>query len=58
MADTITTLIPQITAATITPNPVGTGASFKLSVAVTDKQVELDPVWYFSGEIYSGETEA
>ena len=58
MADTVSVSVPDITAATITQNPVNVRATFKISVTVAEKTIELDPVWYFAGDLYAGEEEA
>ena len=50
--------IPKIDAASVTPNPVDANASFKISVSVSEMQKVLHPEWYYSGEIYAGESEA
>ena len=47
--------IPQVTAATIAPNPVSIRGAVKLSVTVTEIQVILQPETRYAGEIYAGE---
>ena len=49
--------VPQIDSAAITPNPVEANTSLKISVVVSEIQKVLYPEWYYSGEIYSGESE-
>ena len=49
--------VPRIDAAARTPNQVETNSSLKMSVVVSDIQKVLYPEWYYSGEIYSGESE-
>ena len=49
--------VPQIDSAAITPNPVEANASLKISIVVSEIQKVLYPEWYYSGEIYSGESE-
>lgn len=51
VADTV-----KITSAAISPTTVNTGGSFKISVSVTESVEILYPEWYFSGEIYTGES--
>lgn len=58
MADTVPVNVPRVTAADITPNPVNVRATFKISVTVTEVEEQLTPVWYFSGDLYTGEEEA
>ena len=58
MADTVPVNVPKITAAIISPNPVNVRATFKISVTVTEVEEQLTPVWYFSGDLYTGEEEA
>lgn len=50
-------LIPSIDAAAITPKPVNINAKFKISVTVTEETKILEPYFYYSGDIYSGEVE-
>lgn len=50
--------VPQIDSASVTPNPVDANASFKISVSVSEMQKILHPEWYYSGEVYAGESEA
>lgn len=46
---------PDITNATITPNPVNMNTIVKLSVTVTEKTVVLTEEKIYSNETYSGE---
>lgn len=55
MADQYSVLIPQITAASFSVNPVVMNGKTVLSVAVTEKTVILEPEKIYSGELYSGE---
>lgn len=56
MADgSMTITVPEITAVTLSPNPVSTQALLKLSVTVTEVKKILYPEWSYSGELYSGE---
>lgn len=50
-----TVQIPEITAAGIEPNPASINGSVKLSVSLIEKAITLEPVWYYSGELYGGE---
>ncbi|MBU5627701.1 hypothetical protein KQI82_12355 [Oscillibacter sp. MSJ-2] len=47
--------IPEITSADIVANPVSINISVKLSVSVIEKTITLEPMWYYSGELYGGE---
>ena len=51
-------VLPVITSAQITPNPVLMNTKFKLSVLVEEPTGYVEPVYYYSGEVYSGEVEA
>lgn len=51
------TTLPEITAATITPNPTNINSTTKISVQVTEEQVILAPYWWYSGQLYSGEVD-
>lgn len=44
-----------IESASFSVNPVNINSSTKLTVKVTEKEIIPEAVWYFSGEIYSGE---
>lgn len=47
--------VPEITSASISPNPVNVGNEFVLSVKITEKTNILEPVYFYVNEIYSGE---
>lgn len=47
--------VPRIDAAVITPNPVDFNAQFLLSVTVSEETVTLEPTYFYSGEVNSGE---
>lgn len=47
--------IPKIQTASITPNPANMNAGITISVSAIDELVYLDPTYFQSGEIYSGE---
>lgn len=47
--------VPRIDSATISPNPVDFNTKFILSVIVSEETVTLEPYYYYSGDIYSGE---
>ena len=46
---------PEIRSAVLTPNPAGINTSVRVSVSAEDVRVVLEPVWFYSGELYSGE---
>lgn len=48
-------LLPQIAAASISPNPVQINQKFVLTITAEEIEKFLEPVIYYSGEIYSGE---
>lgn len=50
-----TAQIPDITAAVIDPNPAAINAPVMLRVTVTERTVILEPYYYYSGDIFSGE---
>lgn len=50
-----TILIPKITSVSFTPSPVDINAKTKLTVAVTEETIVLEPEIWYSGEIYAGE---
>lgn len=52
---TITITIPEITAVSMSPNPIETQALLKISVNVSEVQKILYPEWPYSGELYAGE---
>lgn len=53
----LTYKFPNVTSATITPNPVDMNTRFLLSVAVSEVTVTLDEEKLYSGEFYSKEVE-
>lgn len=55
MADGITITVPRIDAATIAPNPAIINGTFTLSIRVSEESIVLDPVFFYAGEIHSGE---
>ena len=55
MADEYSILIPEITAAAFSVNPADMNIKTVLSVTVIEKTVILEPDFFYSGEIYSGE---
>lgn len=55
MADTYTVLVPEITAASFSVNPVNINSSTVLTVSITEKTIILEPEKYYSGEFFSGE---
>ncbi len=48
-------LLPNITAAEITPNPAQINAAITIKITVEEIEKVLEPVIYYSGEIYAGE---
>ncbi|MBO5218782.1 MAG: hypothetical protein J6C52_05080 [Clostridia bacterium] len=48
-------LLPQIAAASISPNPVQINQKFILTITAEEIEKFLEPVIYYSGEIYAGE---
>lgn len=55
MADQYTALVPEITDALFSANPADMNNKILLAVTVVEKTVILEPDYYYSGEIYSGE---
>lgn len=55
MSAVYTLLLPRVTAATITPNPAATDETLLLAVTVIEETIELEPTYYYSGEIFAGE---
>lgn len=55
MADEYSILIPEITSAAFSLNPADMNSKTVLSVTVIEKAVILEPEFFYSGEIYSGE---
>lgn len=53
-----TLTITQITAVSLTPNPVNINTAFTASVTVAEKIITLQPEPAYSGEYYSGEIAA
>lgn len=53
--DSITVQRPVVTAATLTPNPVGFNGAVRLSVTVIDQAVILEPTYFYAGEVSCGE---
>ena len=50
-----TVQVPVVAEASITPNPVSTNGSFLLSATVIEQTITLEPYYYYSGDLYSGE---
>lgn len=55
MADQYTVLVPEITAASFSVNPVNINNKTVLSVSVIEKTIILEPEKIYSGEFFSGE---
>lgn len=55
MADSYSILIPEITTAAFSVNPADMNSKTVLTVTVIEKTVILEPDFFYSGEIYSGE---
>lgn len=53
--DGITITLPEITAVSISPNSVITGASILITVTVTEVTKTLYPEPIYTGECYAGE---
>lgn len=48
-------IMPQVDEAGINPNPVNINQLITISVSVSEELVILEPVWFYSGQIHSGE---
>jgi hypothetical protein len=48
-------MMPCITAASITPNPVSASNTYIISIAITEKLVALEAEIRYSGTFYAGE---
>jgi hypothetical protein len=55
MAETYQVLIPDISAASFSINPVSINGKTVLSVTVIERTITVEPDFYYSGDIYSGE---
>lgn len=55
MTDTYTITIPEITSVTLSPPTVDMLGKYTVTVTAWEKTVTLDPVWPYSGQIYSGQ---
>ena len=55
MAETYSVLVPDITSATFSVNPVSMNGMTVLTINVVEKTVVLEPDKIYSGEFYSGE---
>lgn len=55
MADTYTVLVPDITAASATPNPVIASTALSFSITIVERTVTLEPYYYLSGDLFAGE---
>lgn len=55
MDEEYTVYIPQITAASITPNPASMNTGFLLSVSAEDIAVTVGATYFQTDEVYSGE---
>lgn len=55
MAETYSVLVPNISTATLSPNPVAINGKVILMIKVTEEIVVLEPDKIYSGEIFSGE---
>jgi hypothetical protein len=49
---------PVFKSISITPNPASTSASLAISVEVDTELIILEPTYFYSGELYSGEADA
>lgn len=48
-------IMPSVDSASISPNPAHINQYITISVSVSEDLILLDPVWFYSGQIYSGE---
>ncbi len=48
-------LVPSINSATASPNPVNINSQFTLTISISEIEKILEPVKWFSGEVFSGE---
>ena len=55
MADTYSTVVPEIVSAVFSVNPATINQSIVLTVKVTETTIVLEPEKRYSGELYSGE---
>lgn len=55
MADTYSTVVPEIVSAVFSVNPATINQSIVLTVKVTEITIDLEPEKRYSGELYSGE---
>ena len=55
MADTYSTVVPEIVSAAFSVNPATINQSIVLTVKVTETTIVLEPEKRYSGELYSGE---
>lgn len=53
-----TLVVTQITAVSLTPNPVKINSTLNVAATVTEEIITLQPEITYSGEHYSGETYA
>jgi hypothetical protein len=53
-----TLTVINITAVSLSPNPVNINSALKVAATVTEKIITLQPEITYSGEHYSGETYA
>ena len=54
---TVTITLPVIRSASFTVNPVAAQGITKLSVEVAEETKILYPTWYYSGDLYAGESD-
>lgn len=47
--------IPEIVAAEFAPSIAMINSVVKVSVTITERQIELEPFYYYAGEVFSGE---
>lgn len=55
VVDPTVVLVPKITAASFSVNPVNINTATILSVTVSEETIQLEPTKYYAGEFYSGE---
>lgn len=55
MSEQYVVKIPEILTAVFAPNPTIINEKTVLTVHITEKTIELEPYYYFSGDIFAGE---
>lgn len=47
--------VPVVAGVSLTPNPAAQSAALTIRVTVTEETRELQPYYYYSGDLYAGE---